>query len=46
MRLIVEQSVALAALVGLARGFGVDQTCLDIKGNVSSSSDVIISPRE
>lgn len=39
-------SVAVAALVGLAEGFGVNQTCLDIKGNVSSSSAVITSPRE
>lgn len=39
-------SVALAALIGVAKGFGVNQTCLDIKGNVSSSSAVITSPRE
>jgi hypothetical protein len=48
MRLIAEQSVAFAALVGLSNGllFDVNQTCLDIKGNVSSSSAVITTPRE
>ncbi|KAG8157918.1 hypothetical protein KVR01_012190 [Diaporthe batatas] len=44
MTLITQQSLAIAALVGLANGFGLDQTCLDIKGNISSSSDIIISP--
>ncbi|KAH8774423.1 hypothetical protein F5883DRAFT_412574 [Diaporthe sp. PMI_573] len=44
MRLSTERSIAIAALVGLAQGFWTNQTCLDIKGNVSSSSDVITSP--
>lgn len=46
MRLFTKQSLAIAGLLGLAQGFGADQTCLDIKGNVSSSSAVITSPRE
>lgn len=37
-------SIAIAALVGATNGFEVNQTCLDIRGNVSSSSAVIISP--
>ncbi|POS76643.1 hypothetical protein DHEL01_v204955 [Diaporthe helianthi] len=44
MRLNTGHFMGVLALVGLAKGFGVNQTCIDIKGNVSSSSDVIFSP--
>ncbi|KAL2274187.1 hypothetical protein FJTKL_03591 [Diaporthe vaccinii] len=44
MRHIIRPSIAIAALVGATNGFGVNQTCLDIRGNVSSSSAVILSP--